>query len=281
MVVMAGKIFEMTETVNRQITRTRKYDALGTEPPEWQNIHYLADEIVSAGLPPSVARRARTELDAARRAGDLTRMAELQYGRIPELEKRLAASGDTGGARPRLLRNKVTEEEIAEVLSRWTGIPVAKMMEGEREKLEMCRRNYYDMSANLDWNLGRLIDAVDKAGRAGLLPEGVQGVVAFCQLRKQPCGRSFDNHPHLVSIFFHIEGVEQDMDKTDRISVENEKRYLCHPFFLSVPESSAWVKRNGLSLPTAPSAHPQAAQPRFIKLRSDFIPSKCSLPGSA
>lgn len=47
MVVMAGKIFEMTETVNRQITRTRKYDALGTEPPEWQNIHYLADEIVS------------------------------------------------------------------------------------------------------------------------------------------------------------------------------------------------------------------------------------------
>ena len=79
--------------------------------------------------------RARTELEAARRAGDLTRMSELQYGRIPELEKQLAAASETGGARTRLLRNRVEEEEIAEVVSRWTGIPVSRMLESERDKL--------------------------------------------------------------------------------------------------------------------------------------------------
>lgn len=80
--------------------------------------------------------QAKIELDTARRAGDLTRMSELQYGRIPELEKQLAQVGEgqsSGDAK--LFRNKVTEEEIAEVVSKWTGIPVAKMLEGEREKL--------------------------------------------------------------------------------------------------------------------------------------------------
>ena len=78
---------------------------------------------------------ARIELDAAHRAGDLARMSEIQYGVIPELEKQLemAAEGET--AEMTLLRNKVTEEEVAEVVSMWTGIPVSKMLEGEREKL--------------------------------------------------------------------------------------------------------------------------------------------------
>ena len=79
--------------------------------------------------------RARLDLETARRAGDLTRMAELQYGRIPELEKRLAAAESSEAQAPQLVRNKVTEEEIAEVVSKWTGIPVSKMLEGEREKL--------------------------------------------------------------------------------------------------------------------------------------------------
>ncbi|MGA7538197.1 MAG: ATP-dependent chaperone ClpB [Steroidobacteraceae bacterium] len=79
--------------------------------------------------------RVRLELDAARRAGDLGRMAELQYGKIPELEKRLAAAVAAEGKAPQLVRNKVTEEEIAEVVSKWTGIPVSKMLEGEKEKL--------------------------------------------------------------------------------------------------------------------------------------------------
>src|SRR5579872_245272 len=79
--------------------------------------------------------RVRLELDAARRAGNLGRMAELQYGRIPELEKRLQAAVAAENKAPQLVRNKVTEEEIAEVVSKWTGIPVSKMLEGEKEKL--------------------------------------------------------------------------------------------------------------------------------------------------
>ena len=80
--------------------------------------------------------RARAELEKARRASDLGRMAELQYGKIPELEKRLEqAVNSDRAASNKLLRNKVTDEEVAEVVSKWTGIPVSKMLEGEKEKL--------------------------------------------------------------------------------------------------------------------------------------------------
>src|SRR3990167_3422090 len=81
--------------------------------------------------------RARIELDAARRATDLARMSELQYGVIPELEKKLKIASEKE-IKPRahkLLRNRVTEEEVAEVVSKWTHIPVSKMLESEREKL--------------------------------------------------------------------------------------------------------------------------------------------------
>jgi ATP-dependent Clp protease ATP-binding subunit ClpB len=79
--------------------------------------------------------QARLELETARRAGDLARMSELQYGRLPDLEKQLEAANQAEQREQTLLRNKVTDEEIAEVVSKWTGIPVAKMLEGEREKL--------------------------------------------------------------------------------------------------------------------------------------------------
>ena len=79
--------------------------------------------------------KAKLELDAARRANDLAKMAELQYGRIPELEKKLAAAQVAEQKPTQLMRNSVTEEEIAEVVSKWTGIPVSKMLEGEKEKL--------------------------------------------------------------------------------------------------------------------------------------------------
>ncbi|MGQ3076291.1 MAG: type VI secretion system ATPase TssH, partial [Ferrovibrionaceae bacterium] len=74
--------------------------------------------------------RVKVDLEAARRSGDLARMAELQYGRIPELEKLLAAASTTTQAKFELLRTKVSEEEIAEVVGRWTGIPVSKLLEG-------------------------------------------------------------------------------------------------------------------------------------------------------
>jgi ATP-dependent Clp protease ATP-binding subunit ClpB len=81
--------------------------------------------------------QARTDLEAARRTGDLGKMSELQYGKIPELEKQLkeAEAQEEGVAENQLLRNKVTDEEVSEVVSRWTGIPVARMMEGERDRL--------------------------------------------------------------------------------------------------------------------------------------------------
>jgi ATP-dependent Clp protease ATP-binding subunit ClpB len=93
--------------------------------------------------------RARVEMETARRAGDLARMSELAYGRVPELERQLAAAAALSEraeqGETRLLRNKVTAEEIADIVSKWTGIPVSRMLEGERAKLlrmedELARR---------------------------------------------------------------------------------------------------------------------------------------------
>jgi len=77
----------------------------------------------------------RLEFESAQRSGDLARMSELQYGKIPELEKQLELASNVDQQEMQLLRNKVSEEEIAEVVSKWTGIPVSKMLEGDREKL--------------------------------------------------------------------------------------------------------------------------------------------------
>ncbi len=79
--------------------------------------------------------RARVEMETARRAGDLGRMSELAYGRVPELERQLAAAAQAEQGETQLLRNKVTAEEIADIVSKWTGIPVSRMLEGERAKL--------------------------------------------------------------------------------------------------------------------------------------------------
>ncbi len=79
--------------------------------------------------------RARLELETANRAHDLTRMSELQYGKIPELEKQLKEAMQAEARETTLVRNNVTEEEVAEIVSKWTGIPVSKMLEGERDKL--------------------------------------------------------------------------------------------------------------------------------------------------
>jgi ATP-dependent Clp protease ATP-binding subunit ClpB len=79
--------------------------------------------------------RARLEFETAHRANDLGRMSELQYGRIPELEKQLEGAMQAETSEKTLLRNNVTEEEVAEIVSKWTGIPVSKMLEGEKEKL--------------------------------------------------------------------------------------------------------------------------------------------------
>ena len=112
--------------------------------------------------------RARAELDNARRAQDLSRMAELQHGRIPELERQLqeAESSDKTD-HFQLLRNKVTEEEIAEVVSRWTGIPVSKMLESEREKLLKMEDALHERVIGQDEAVKAVSDAIRRS-RAGL-----------------------------------------------------------------------------------------------------------------
>mgnify|MGYP002713191612 CR=1 FL=1 len=110
---------------------------------------------------------AKIELDAARRAGDLGRMSEIQYGIIPELEKRLAAAAEGETAEMTLLRNKVTEEEIAEVVSKWTGIPVAKMLEGERDKLLRMEEELHKRVIGQDEAVVSVANAVRRS-RAGL-----------------------------------------------------------------------------------------------------------------
>ena len=111
--------------------------------------------------------RARLEMDTARRAGDLARMSELQYGRIPDLEKRLTQAMQTEKQDFQLLRNKVTDEEIAEVVSKWTGIPVAKMLEGEREKLLQMEAALHQRVVGQDEAIKAVSDAIRRS-RAGL-----------------------------------------------------------------------------------------------------------------
>ena len=111
--------------------------------------------------------RVRLEMDTARRAGDLARMSELQYGRIPDLEKRLAQAMQTEKQGFQLLRNKVTDEEIAEVVSKWTGIPVAKMLEGEREKLLQMEAALHKRVVGQDEAIKAVSDAIRRS-RAGL-----------------------------------------------------------------------------------------------------------------
>jgi ATP-dependent Clp protease ATP-binding subunit ClpB len=111
--------------------------------------------------------QSRIELEAASRAGDLARMSELQYGIIPALEKQLNQAGQAETQKMTLLRNKVTEEEIAEVVSKWTGIPVSKMMEGERDKLLRMEADLGKRVIGQDEALKAVSNAI-RRGRAGL-----------------------------------------------------------------------------------------------------------------
>lgn len=115
----------------------------------------------------SAIEQAKLDLEAARRAGDLTRMSEIQYGVLPDLEKRLAAESQSEPSSTQLLRNRVTEEEVAEVVSRWTGIPVAKMLEGDREKLLRMEQSLHERVVGQDEAVVAVANAVRRS-RAGL-----------------------------------------------------------------------------------------------------------------
>ena len=110
---------------------------------------------------------ARTQIEQARRAGDLNKMSELQYGVIPSLEKQLAQAETGEGKEMSLLRYRVTDEEIAEVLSRATGIPVSKMMEGEKEKLLRMEEELHKRVIGQNEAVDAVANAIRRS-RAGL-----------------------------------------------------------------------------------------------------------------
>jgi ATP-dependent Clp protease ATP-binding subunit ClpB len=111
--------------------------------------------------------RARLEFETARRAGNLSRMAELQYGQIPELEKKLAEATKAEQQETLLLRSRVTDEEIAEVVSRWTHIPVTKMLESEKEKLLHMEDALHQRIIGQSTAVSAVCNAIRRA-RAGL-----------------------------------------------------------------------------------------------------------------
>ncbi|MEQ5709419.1 ATP-dependent chaperone ClpB [Providencia huaxiensis] len=109
----------------------------------------------------------RIEMEKARRMGDLAKMSELQYGKIPELEKQLEAATKAEGKSMKLLRNKVTDVEIAEILVRWTGIPVSRMLESEREKLLRMEQQLHQRVIGQDEAVVAVSNAIRRS-RAGL-----------------------------------------------------------------------------------------------------------------
>ena len=115
----------------------------------------------------SEIEQAKLDLEAAHRTGDLGRMSEIQYGVIPELEKRLEAAEGADTPEPTLLRSRVTEDEVAEVVSRWTGIPVSKMLEGDRSRLLRMEASLKERVVGQDEAVTVVSNAVRRS-RAGL-----------------------------------------------------------------------------------------------------------------
>tara|TARA_R110002020_G_scaffold112746_47_gene259521 strand:+ start:1804 stop:4386 length:2583 start_codon:yes stop_codon:yes gene_type:complete len=152
--------------------------------------------------------QARQELDAAHRHQDFAKASEIQYGRIPELEKQLAAAQEVETQGFQLLQDKVTAEEIAEVVSRWTGIPVSKMLEGEREKLLKMEDALHNRVVGQHEAVKAVSDAIRRS-RAGLSdPNRPNGSFLFLgptgvgktELCKALAGFLFDTEDAMVRI---------------------------------------------------------------------------------
>ncbi|MBW4965204.1 ATP-dependent chaperone ClpB [Pseudoalteromonas sp. CR1] len=152
--------------------------------------------------------QARLDLDVARRASDLQRMSELQYGRIPELERKLDLASQAEMQDMTLLKNQVGEDEIAEILSRWTGIPVSRMLQGEREKLLQMEDKLHSKVIGQDEAVVAVSNAIRRS-RAGLAdPNRPIGSFLFLgptgvgktELTKALAGFMFDTEDAMVRI---------------------------------------------------------------------------------
>ena len=154
--------------------------------------------------------KVKLEMEAATRKGDWQRVSELQYGKMPQLEAQLkkAEKGPAEGEKPRLLRTQVGAEEIAEVVSRATGIPVAKMMQGERDKLLSMEAKLHDRVVGQNEAVRLVSDAIRRS-RAGLSdPDKPYGSFLFLgptgvgktELCKALASFLFDSEDHLIRI---------------------------------------------------------------------------------
>jgi ATP-dependent Clp protease ATP-binding subunit ClpB len=150
------------ELLEEEITRLGKEFSDMEEVWKAEKAELLGTQHIKSEL-----ERARNEMDVARRLGDLAHMSELQYGRIPELEKQLQEAAIIEKSEKHLVRNKVTEAEIAEVVSHWTHIPVAKMLEGEREKLLRMEEVLHKRIIGQDEAVSVVSNAIRRS-RAGL-----------------------------------------------------------------------------------------------------------------
>ena len=152
--------------------------------------------------------RLKIEMEAAKRKGEWQKVSEIQYGKIPQLEAQLKQADKPKSGKPRLLRTQVGAEEIAEVVSRWTGIPVAKMMQGEREKLLHMEERIHQRVVGQDESVKLVADAIRRS-RAGLGdPKRPYGSFLFLgptgvgktELCKALAEFLFDSEEHLIRV---------------------------------------------------------------------------------
>jgi ATP-dependent Clp protease ATP-binding subunit ClpB len=152
--------------------------------------------------------RLKIEMEAAKRKGEWQKVSEIQYGKIPQLEAQLKQADKPKSGKPRLLRTQVGTEEIAEVVSRWTGIPVAKMMQGEREKLLHMEERIHQRVVGQDESVKLVADAIRRS-RAGLGdPKRPYGSFLFLgptgvgktELCKALAEFLFDSEEHLIRV---------------------------------------------------------------------------------
>ncbi len=155
-------------SLKRQQNLDQEINTLQSKYAEFEEI-WTSEKVALQGTQniKTELERARQDLETANRAGDLTRMSELQYGRIPELEKKLDIASQVEMQEMTLLRNKVTDNEIAEVLARWTGIPVSKMLEGEQDKLLTMETALHQTVIGQDEAVNAVSNAIRRS-RAGL-----------------------------------------------------------------------------------------------------------------
>ena len=154
-----ARLIELEETIAEVAKEASALDEVwAAEKAQTHGVQAIKEEL----------DRAEIDLEQARRAGDLARMSEIQYGVIPSLERRMAEAQEANESdEGKLVRSRVTEEEIAEVVSRWTGIPVAKMLEGEKDKLLQMEEALHARVVGQDTAVTAVANAVRRS-RSGL-----------------------------------------------------------------------------------------------------------------